>query len=374
MSSAIITVKDLEAIFNATPKCQNILLAGKHGIGKSQIVMNYFKDRNYHVQTLFLGQMSDPGDIIGLPKLVEIEVERVIKDENGKEQKIKVMVPQTIFALPFWFPTDDRPIVLFLDELNRARPEVLQSIMDLALNRTIAGNSLPEGSIIVAAVNEGEEYQLTELDPALVDRFNVYTLSPTVAEWLLYATAKKLDPRVIRYLEHNGEMLDSQGKKKNNDLDKTPSRRSWEKVSQVVQNIHGSLSNVHKKLISGIVGPEAAMSFFNYMVNEEAVSGEDVILRYPEVKKKIDTLNLHERSLLSEAVLRTITVKKDMQTEAALANIESYVTDLYNGKNKEAKAHFASLTDQVQTYGAGIKFILKSQSIIKMVTKFIENI
>lgn len=36
---------------------------------------------------------------------------------------------------PYWFPVDGKPIVLFLDELNRARPEVLQTIMDLALNR-----------------------------------------------------------------------------------------------------------------------------------------------------------------------------------------------------------------------------------------------
>lgn len=56
--------------------------------------------------TLFLGQMSDPGDLLGLPT----------KDEaTGK----------TTFMPPYWFPIDDKPIVLFLDELNRARPEIL---------------------------------------------------------------------------------------------------------------------------------------------------------------------------------------------------------------------------------------------------------
>ena len=41
------------------------------------------------------------------------------------------------------FETDGHPIVLFLDESTRARPDVLQTLMDLALNRKLAGRSLP---------------------------------------------------------------------------------------------------------------------------------------------------------------------------------------------------------------------------------------
>ena len=48
-------------------------------------------------------------------------------------------------------PIDGKPIVLFLDELNRARPEILQTIMDLALNRTLAGRALPDGSRIITS-------------------------------------------------------------------------------------------------------------------------------------------------------------------------------------------------------------------------------
>ena len=51
--------------------------------------------------------------------------------------------------------------------------------MELALNKTLAGKKLPEGSVIVSAVNEGDEYQLTDLDPALVSRFNLYHFAPS---------------------------------------------------------------------------------------------------------------------------------------------------------------------------------------------------
>jgi MoxR-like ATPase len=99
--------------------------------------------------------MSDPGDLIGL----------MHKDEG---------TGRSIFLPPYWWPVDGKPIVLFLDELNRARPEILQSVHELALNKTLAGKRLPGGSVVVSAVNEGEDYQLTDLDPALVSRFNLY--------------------------------------------------------------------------------------------------------------------------------------------------------------------------------------------------------
>ena len=121
----IINTKQLTYILDHTPASQNIMLVGKHGIGKSRILEDYFSNKGAKVVTLFLGQMSDPGDLIGLP------------EKNEKTGK-------TDFMLPYWFPLDNEPVVLFLDELNRARPEVLQTIMDLTLNRKLAGNRAVE--------------------------------------------------------------------------------------------------------------------------------------------------------------------------------------------------------------------------------------
>ena len=61
-----ITASELKQILDLTPPSQNILLAGKHGIGKSQILTNFYESKGMKVVPLFLGQMSDPGDLIGL--------------------------------------------------------------------------------------------------------------------------------------------------------------------------------------------------------------------------------------------------------------------------------------------------------------------
>ena len=122
---------ELREILEITPADQNIMIAGKHGIGKSVIVKKFFEGKGKKVVTMFCSQAADPGDIIGLPRFNE---------ETGK----------TEFALPWWFPTDNTPVVLFLDELNRARPEILQVVMDLTLSRKLAGKSLPAAKPRVA--------------------------------------------------------------------------------------------------------------------------------------------------------------------------------------------------------------------------------
>ena len=138
MANINISITELKALLDMTPADQNIMLVGNHGIGKSEILTEYFAAKGMKVVPLFLGQMSDPGDLIGIPNRNEA---------TGK----------TEFMPPWWFPLDGQPIVLFLDELNRARPEVLQTIMDLALNRKLAGRSLPAGRRVLRAVTPGAD-------------------------------------------------------------------------------------------------------------------------------------------------------------------------------------------------------------------------
>ena len=233
-----INISELKELLELTPSTQNIMLVGKHGIGKSEILTCYFSSKGLKVVTLFLGQMADPGDIIGIPSKVEQ------LDAAGKATS------RTDFTPPYWFPQDGQPIVLFLDELNRARPEILQTVMDLTLNRKLAGKALPEGSHVISAVNEGEEYQLTDLDPALVSRFNIYEFKPTVEEWLNWAAGEGLDERVINFIQDNPTWLDGNSDNKEyKGLEKSADRRAWKHVSDVMLKVD-TIKDIHKRTIA----------------------------------------------------------------------------------------------------------------------------
>ena len=350
-----INSKELETLLEVTPSWQNIMLTGRHGIGKSQILTNYFEAKGMRVVALFLGQMSDPGDLLGLPA----------KDEaTGK----------TTFMPPYWFPVDGQPVVLFLDELNRARPEILQTVMDLVLNRKLAGRLLPEGSRIISACNDGDEYQLTDLDPALVSRFNIYTFRPSVEEWLLWATRKGLDERVINFIQTNPELLDRSGDtKEEQGLEKDPDRRAWEKVAHVMENISDP-KQVHQKIVAGIVGVQAAAKLF-LSLQKGLLTPQELLADFKGAKRELDKYQLHQLSLVNDTLCRFFETDQIETMERTLVrdNLKAYHDYLYKG-NREAYAHFVSLIDGTN-YKKMLIFINKElPKTYKTVVEFIATL
>ena len=324
-----ISIRQLHRLLDTMPESQNIMLVGRHGIGKSEVLTKYYHDRGMKVVVLFLGQMSDPGDLIGLPN----------KDEKtGK----------TEFLPPYWFPVDGKPIVLFLDELNRARPEVLQTIMDLALNRKLAGKQLPEGSMVISAVNDGEEYQLTDLDPALVSRFNIYTFSPTVAEWLLWAEEEKLDRRVIDFIRDHSEWLDGDTMAVNRyeGLEKSPDRRAWKKVSDLIRGVR-NLDEDYKSILAGIVGIRAAASFFSAIMEMKNVSGRDVLMGFRKNEKALKMFHVHQLAVINEEIFRFLQQGFDRNEEGTVAgNLKDYVDWMIKEEKNEALASFVGMVTE----------------------------
>lgn len=339
-----INSSQLNYILENTPASQNIMLVGRHGIGKSRILEDFFAARGEKVVTLFLGQMSDPGDLIGLPHLDE---------KTGR----------TDFMLPYWFPTDGKPVVLFLDELNRARPEVLQTVMDLTLNRKLAGKSLPQGSRIISAVNGGSEYQLTELDPALVSRFNIYEFAPSVEDWINWARGAGLDVRIIDFISENPEYLDGDSSLDDRDgLSRSPDRRSWERTSNIIKSFK-TLGQKELVLVSGIVGSQAASLFFRFVNDRSLPSAKSILCSEEEGTgssfPELSALSVPQLCLVSESLFSFIEAGVNSESSAATSliakNLNAYYDFLLNG-NREAAAHFISLCS-VEKYPDTLNFI-----------------
>ena len=350
-----INSKQLLFILENTPSSQNIMLMGKHGIGKSRILEAYFEKKGAKVVTLFLGQMSDPGDLIGLP------------EKNEKTGK-------TDFMLPYWFPLDDQPIVLFLDELNRARPEVLQTVMDLTLNRKLAGKSLPKGSRIISAVNNGSEYQLTDLDPALVSRFNIYEFAPSIEDWINWAESPdgNIDERIIAFIKENPEFLDGfddnhNGSFSDSDLHRSPDRRSWERVSEVLSPYTADIfeKNVSqlRSLISGIIGDKTVTEFFEYINKNSGLSAKKLLTGdFSSNEQVLRQFGIAEITRLNNGIFTYLEGILSKNPENSLDkrisdNLNKYF-DLLPILSKEYQMHFISLCS-AQVYPNALAFIVE---------------
>ena len=135
-----------------------VLLRGRHGIGKSTVVYQFADKIGRQVVERRASQMTE-GDLVGLP----------IVEGNS-----------TRFNPPDWFKTAcDEPVILFLDEVDRATLEVRQGIFELTDSRKLNGHTLHPETLVFAAVNggeHGEQYQVGEMDPAELDRWTVFDL------------------------------------------------------------------------------------------------------------------------------------------------------------------------------------------------------
>ncbi len=238
-----------------------VLVRGRHGVGKSQVVYQLAKGLGLPVVERRASQMTE-GDLLGLPST----------DGNV-----------TSWNPPEWFKTAcTHPVVLFLDEVDRATVEVRQGIFELTDSRKLAGFALHQDTLIFAAVNggeHGEQYQVGEMDPAELDRWTVFDVEPTTEDWLEWA-GDVVHPVIWNFINQNHTHLEHKDDYEPNKV--YPSRRSWHRLSECLAAgsllDEGSDSSVIFNLTNSFVGFEAAVAFKDFVDNyERQVTVEDIL-------------------------------------------------------------------------------------------------
>ena len=237
-----------------------VLLRGRHGIGKSQVVYQLAANAGLPVVERRASQMTE-GDLVGLPSV-----------EGNR----------TSFNPPDWFKQAcEEPVVLFLDEVDRATLEVRQGIFELTDSRKLNGHNLHDDTLIFAAVNggeHGEHYQVNEMDPAELDRWSVWDIEPTVEDWLAWAK-NNVDGLIWDFINQNRNHLEHTDDFEPNKV--YPSRRSWERLDKCLTqaDLLKEASPVLYNLTSAFVGFEAAVAFNDFVLNyDRQVTTDDILI------------------------------------------------------------------------------------------------
>jgi len=309
------SIKTFLAVAEVLPVDTSVLLRGPHGIGKSQVVRQVAAAFKLPVIDRRLSQMTE-GDMVGLPS-TDGEVTR--------------------FNPPDWYKRAcENPVCLFLDEINRATPEVMQAAFQVVLDRELNGWKLHSDTRVFAAVNASAAYSVNEMDPALLDRFWTIDLEPTVEDWVAWARQTSSDdvanvtPIVVDFIAANDKWLDSP---KDSEPGKvTPSRRSWERLSKALVG-----AGVQEKpedpifypLCRGYIGNEATIAFHSFAKTVDyQVSGADVLNNYSKVKPKIKKLGQEKHNILIDKVTEYITKHLKTLNEKQGKNLQEFMSDL----------------------------------------------
>ena len=284
-----------------------LMLRGRHGIGKSELVYQIASDMGLPVVERRASQMTE-GDLVGLPKT------------DGDV---------TSFCAPDWLADAcSRPVLLFLDEVDRAIPEVRQGIFELTDSRKIFGNHLHADTVVVAAVNGGEhgsQYQVGEMDPAELDRWTVFDVEPSVEDWLAWAKTNVADV-VWDFINQNRSHLEHGDEFEPNKV--YPSRRSWKRLNDCL--VAACMVDEHDPAIyhlsCGFVGFEAAVSFNDFFKNYERQVTVEMIIDEGKVEKTND-FNINDHCALIEKMEASEVFNAEL-TETQCVNLANYFVAL----------------------------------------------
>ncbi len=265
-------IKTFKNLAPKLPASIAVLMRGPTGVGKSHLAYATAAELNLDLIDV-RGSTMDESKVTGIPDF-----------EVSKDLGVAT------FVLPSWFVRACRePVVLFLDELNRSMPQVQQAFFQVVLDRSLGndadGNPMtlhPE-TRVYAAVNHGAEYDVNDMDPALLRRFWTVDLEPTNEDWISWAK-DKCDSVLVDFIRQNPAHLRADvGSVEPGTVMPTPA--SWHRLDESLSHMGWSASEVAGSrpdgfyaLAQGFVGTEAAIAFTEFVAKyEKQISAEDVM-------------------------------------------------------------------------------------------------
>jgi len=131
----------------------NVMIIGSHGIGKTTIVNEVASELGLNFCYYSTSTLDPWADIVGIPT------------PDKENNCLNFYKPKKLQEAEF----------LMFDEINRAHSRVLNSILEIVQFKTVNAEPLPKLKMVWCCMNPPEdEYQVEQLDPALIDRFHVY--------------------------------------------------------------------------------------------------------------------------------------------------------------------------------------------------------
>ena len=180
----------------------NILVKGRHGMGKSELARQIAAANNLDYVPVPIGSLQETGQLMGRYELIAGETKFV----EGKFPKA-VRTPNSL---------------IHLEELNRPEsPKALNDLFPLLDDgRAIVHEQLGEvkvgiGVVFVATLNEGFEYTgIDPLDAALEDRFHIIRLDylpPQMESTLIMTRTGLTGDKIVQLLQFANKLrLDGQ--------------------------------------------------------------------------------------------------------------------------------------------------------------------
>ena len=297
------------------------LISGKHGIGKSQMIKSIASDLGGVCITIEGGTLKE-GEITGLPyqykdesgsirfrflpyyavERIQTEQKRLFQLSGKKIAETALSGDENRYAIEDLTPMQKlemlrngivKPVIIFIDEINRTENSVYKELMNILLTRSVNGYCFPWWVLFVGAMNPSTQnslYATNEMDPAQLDRFLKIKVSDNTREWLKYGASAGISPEILTFIKDNPKCLSSNDKELQDDEKPSPSPRGWDMVDSLLkseplvrafftdkENDPKVVEKDMKNLVSAKLGASVATMFFASMVSQaRAIMPEEI--------------------------------------------------------------------------------------------------
>jgi hypothetical protein len=235
-----------------------VMLWGPPGVGKSQIIAQIARRHGVPLIDVRLSQM-EPTDLRGIP----------FRSGDRVEWSVPALLPDAARHGPRG--------ILFLDEITSAPPTVTAAAYQLILDRRLGEYRIPDGWVIFAAGNRYGDRGVTYVMSApLANRFTHYEIEPNLDDWVEWAHASVIDPRVIAFLRFRPDLLFDFDLARNPVA--FPSPRSWEYAHRALVKFDAA-PELLLDALQACVGPAAGVEFKAFLDNMHELPDIDAIAR-----------------------------------------------------------------------------------------------
>lgn len=327
------------------------LLVGESGIGKTSLVKELSKIKNYPC-VIIDGNMLKEGEIGGLPTIEEYIT--IVNGEEVRKKKTVYAVHTKLLEIEDIFEKNPKAeVILFIDEINRCEHSVQQELMNIILNREINGYRLNKNVKIIGAMNPSNkyeefresDYQIVDMDPAQENRFVWIEIESDVKTWINWAIEKgKIDDLVLEFISSFPEYIHTPYSK--DSVKATP--RSWERVSDTYKVYKANKHRIPKKIffnaVKGNVGNSIAQDFYSFLENYKnpMIKPQEIFIEENISEELIDRIkneNYSRLYLIAKNAL--IYIQNDRNDERTIdifsKFIQFYPPDLKIGIMREIK-------------------------------------
>jgi MoxR-like ATPase len=313
-------LNDVKKVIPLLAKAEIVpLFFGESGVGKTESIRQWANEMGYRFINIRLGQMSDAGDLTGLPEFVEVDG-----------------VKMTAFMQPNFFPKTGEKAVVFFDELNRCHPDIIQAVFqavereggigqykfDFSLD---AETGLPYTIRAAASNPPTDDYTVQDItDKAFMNRFCHIKFEPMKTEAIEYFKKIGVSPEIRDFLVDQPTMMEVEGEDYSLEYVK-PSRRNWEalhRFSVVSEELEVGIRN---EVYMGLVGAEATHAFNSFVANyDKSVKGIEILDNLKEVQDKLDVSRVDIIDQINDQILDI--VKADDINSKRSDNLVKYCT------------------------------------------------